>query len=52
MLEQSNFFVYAGPLYMNKCVQYKVSITIYVGTIPHQRKLPKWLLFTNYNRSE
>ena len=26
---------------MNKCVQYEVSMTIYVGSIPHQRKLPK-----------
>ena len=32
-------------LQMSKCVQYEVSMSICVGSIPHQRKRPKWLLF-------
>ena len=40
-------FVYAGAQHLY--VQYEASMTICVYSIPHQRKLPKWLLFNNYN---
>ena len=40
-------FVYVGKKEILKYVQYEVSMTIYMGRIANQRKIPKWLAFKN-----
>ena len=37
---------------MHKCGQHEVSMTIYVGSIPYQRKLPKCLTFYNIGHND
>ena len=41
-------FVYEGKEEIRKYVQYEVSMTVCMGRIANQRKLPKWLPFQNY----
>ena len=40
-------FVYVGKDEMRQYMQYEVSMTVYVGRITNQRKVPKWLPFKN-----
>ena len=41
-------FVYAGKEEIHKYMQYEVSVTVCMGRIANQRKIPKWLPFKNY----
>ena len=41
-------FVYEGKEEVYKYMQYEVPLTVCVGRISNQRKLPKWLSFKNY----
>ena len=41
-------FVYEGKDEIYKYIQYEVSMTVCVGRIANQRKIPKWLSFKNY----
>ena len=41
-------FLFVGKEEMHKYMQYEVSMTVYVGRIAIQRKVPKWLPFKNY----
>ena len=41
-------FMYVGEEEIHKYMQYKVSMTVYMGRISNQRKVPKWLPFGNY----
>ena len=43
-----NPFVYEGKEEMHKYMQYEVSMTVSVGRIANQRKVPKWLSFKIY----
>ena len=43
-----NLFVYVGKENIHKYMQYEVSVTVCMGRIANQRKVPKWLLFRNY----
>ena len=40
--------MYEGKEEIHKYMQYEVSMTVCVGWITNQRKVPKWLLFKNY----
>ena len=39
-------FVYEGKEELHKYMQYEVSMTVFMGRIANQRKIPKWLSFT------
>ena len=39
--------VYVGNEEIKKYMQYKVSMTVCMGRITNQRKVPKWLPFKN-----
>ena len=39
--------VYEGKEEIHKYMQYETSLTLYVDSIPNQRKVPKWLPFNN-----
>ena len=41
-------FVYAGKKEIHKYMQYEVFMTVYMGWVANQRKVPKWLPFINY----
>ena len=41
-------FVYEGKEEIHKYMQHEVFMTICVGWIANQRKVPKWLSFKNY----
>ena len=41
-------FVHIGKKEMHKYVQFEVSITVYVGRIANQTKVPKWLPLKNF----
>ena len=41
-------FMYKGKEEIHKYIQYEVSMTVCMGRIANQRKVPKWLLFKNY----
>ena len=41
-------FVYEGKEEIHKYMQYEVSMTVCVGRIANQIKVPKWLPFKNY----
>ena len=41
-------FVYVGKEEILKYMQYEVSMTVHMGRITNQRKIPKWLPFKNY----
>ena len=41
-------FVYEGKEEIHKYMQYQVSMTVCIGRIVNQRKVPKWLPFKNY----
>ena len=41
-------FVHVGKEMIHKYTQYEVSMTVCVGNIANQRKVPKWLPFKNY----
>ena len=41
-------FVYIGKEEIYKYMQYEVSMTVYMGRVANQRKVPKWLPFKNY----
>ena len=40
--------MYEGKDEIHKYMQYEVSITVCMGRIANQRKIPKWLPFKNY----
>ena len=42
-----NLFVYVGKEDIQKYMHHEVSITVYIGRIANQRKVPKWLPFKN-----
>ena len=41
-------FVYEGKDEIHNYMQYDVSMTVCMGRIQNQRKIPKWLSFKNY----
>ena len=41
-------FVCEGKEEIHKYMQYEVSVTVCMGMIANQRKVPKWLPFKNY----
>ena len=41
-------FVYAGKEEILKYMWYEFSMTVFLGSIANQRKIPKWLPFKNY----
>ena len=41
-------FVYEGKEEIHKYMQYEVSMTVCMGRIANQRKVPTWLPFKNY----
>ena len=41
-------FVYQGREEILNYTQYEVSMTVCMGRIANQRKVPKWLPFKNY----
>ena len=41
-------FVYEGKEEIHTYMQYEVSMTVCMGRITNQRKVPKWLPFENY----
>ena len=45
-------FVYVGKEEIHKYIQYEVSMTVYVGRVSNQGKIPKRLPFESYHQSE
>ena len=41
-------FLYEGKEEIHKYMQLEVSMTVYMGRIANQRKVPKWLPLKNY----
>ena len=41
-------FVHVGKREILTCVSYEVSMTVKMGSVANQRKIPKWLPFKYY----
>ena len=45
-------FVHVGKEEIHKYIQYEVSMTVCIGRIANERKVPKWLPFKKNFKSE